>query len=1238
MPKRIHPKPASDTIRVRVDARSRIKLNHRIFERSQGKLIGDRNTTGLFSIVDLLQAIDDCWRAIEIQSKKIGISMNYLKIFLIIVACLGLMAFSVSAAGPFSDKKSPSEAIIDPALQKLLDSGKDEEISVIVIAEDQNIPNLDNFKVKYRYHLIKGIAGSASLSTIRTLSASDTVKGIYLDGTAHVAKPAKTQQSDVTVCPANIINAAPLWSKGIDGRGITVAILDSGIDKNHPDLAGRVVGEKNFVLDDATPDDLLGHGTLVAGLVAGSGAASGGKYKGVAPGANLLNVKVINRDGDGRISDIIAGIEWAIDNGADVLSLSLGGMNLGETNPPVTMAADNAVDAGAVVCVAAGNRNNTETQSSIGANTQADARANRRQIGGEDFDISQFDISQYNGAGKDVLLLFVVLALPPGLIDSPGDGVKVITLGASDGNDHIAGFSGSGPTRDGRTKPCAVAPGVNVVSTVPPGLENLDYMDIYYAKQSGTSLSTPVAAGMAALLLQADPSLTPAGVKAAMTLGAKKLNNSQGEPYEEYYQGAGRLDANQSFSLLNTSLCAAMPDSWSAGRWAYLGAGKGLYVGLDTGADRPQKKIYSLAPGDDEITNQFVFFTDQERKDISTTVSGAVSDWITLQPLPKSMPANSQKVFGATISVPNTTLPGEYKGQIEIAEGDEMLSSIPITVVIAEPINIKKGRAVKADLLQDSNWDYYYLDVPLGTSEISSSLDWRGAASADLDLFLLSPTSEYYAGEEKTLGEDLDISNPPSGRWLAAIHAKNLTNPVNYTLSFEQSLMETSPKRWNAGSVAPGGKAAVSFQIENKGPALSNITYVGSVENVSRIEFKGSIGSKDLLERFFEVPAGTSRISAEMRSEDGNEDIAFLLLDPEDKRAYAKVGSESMGSPEVTLPQPGKWRIWIYGNDVPAGKNESFSVEIVRYLQGDWPWISTKGPRSIESESNATLEAELRVPSNSQSRIVDGGIAIRSGNRSFLIPVSLTVAGTSLEGLNRSEVEDRDKDGFFDKLTLAFAVNSTNPGNYTVEGALVDCQGRQLEWLDGTAKLQKSGDITVDVSGKDLWKSGGCGPLRIQSLFLYNERGELLDHYNKSIEVQRSPEQFQPPAAYFTGNFSNQTISSKIGIGVGVRIVKAGTYELSGRIEDDTGNDLGKGMASAKLDPGNRSIILVFNPALFIMMGKASQIHLKDLSLKLDGTVVDQIADAWSSPEIDPAYFKGGHNTIRTDRGRVVIP
>ena len=404
------------------------------------------------------------------------------------------------------------------------------------------------------------------------------------------------------------------------------------------------------------------------------------------------------------------------------------------------------------------------------------------------------------------------------------------------------------------------------------------------------------------------------------------------------------------------------------------------------------------------------------------------------------------------------------------------------------------------------------------------------------------------------------------------------------------------------------------------------------------LEFKGSIGRKDLQEKFFDVPNGTSRISANMSAEDGNGDIAFLLLDPEAKRVYAAVGSETTGSPEVIRPEPGKWRIWIYGNNVPSDHNESFSVEISRYLQGNWPWVSTKGPASIESESSATVDASLKIPVNATGRVVDGSLEIRSANQSFTIPIRLTVAGSSLKGLNYSKVVDLDKDGYFDKLTLGFAINVTSPGNYTVEGALVDCRGNRIQWLKGTSSLQKSGDVNIDVDGEEIWKSGTCGPLAIPRLFLYNENGDLLGQYNKSITIKRNPDEFQHPAAYFNGNFTNLTKAGKIGIGVGVRVIKAGAYNLNGRIEDDSGNDLGKDTNTTKLEPGNRTMVLEFNPAKFIVMNNASKIHLKDLSLKLNGTEIGNITDAWTSPEISPAYFRNNHNMIRTDRGKIVIP
>jgi len=280
---------------------------------------------------------------------------------LIFIAVSGLILVAIAMSAP-PDLRSLVPAStpggkIDQSLSERLETGKNEKIPVIVVLKGQEKQDLKGFETRYNYHLINGLAGEAEPSTIRDLAKEGVVENIYLDSSIKAAQPVEESQSEAnaTVSASKYVNADALWAKGIDGKGVIVAIIDSGIDKNHPDLAGKVVGEKNFLPDEETTDDLLGHGTMVAGLIAGSGTASGGKYKGVAPGASLLNVRVIDSEGNGQVSDIIAGIEWALDNDAKVLSLSLAGLNLGETNPPVTMAADNAMDAGAVVCVAAGN-------------------------------------------------------------------------------------------------------------------------------------------------------------------------------------------------------------------------------------------------------------------------------------------------------------------------------------------------------------------------------------------------------------------------------------------------------------------------------------------------------------------------------------------------------------------------------------------------------------------------------------------------------------------------------------------------------------------------------------------------------------------------------------------------------------------------------------------------------------------------------------------------------------------
>jgi len=145
----------------------------------------------------------------------------------------------------------------------------------------------------------------------------------------------------------------------IDGSGIRIAILDTGIDPSHPDFyfpngTSKIVYSVSMVPDEG-PEDLHGHGTHVAGIAAGTGLASNGRFTGVAPGALLMNIKVISSEGFGLVSWIIAGIEEAVENGADVINMSLGGGLNGDGTDPLSMAVDWAVDNGVVVVVAAGN-------------------------------------------------------------------------------------------------------------------------------------------------------------------------------------------------------------------------------------------------------------------------------------------------------------------------------------------------------------------------------------------------------------------------------------------------------------------------------------------------------------------------------------------------------------------------------------------------------------------------------------------------------------------------------------------------------------------------------------------------------------------------------------------------------------------------------------------------------------------------------------------------------------------
>ncbi|MFI6757512.1 S8 family serine peptidase, partial [Micromonospora sp. NPDC050417] len=186
-------------------------------------------------------------------------------------------------------------------------------------------------------------------ATVRSGTAAAPALGagisqIWLDGRIRSTLDRSTAQ----------IGTPAAWQAGYDGTGVKVAVLDTGIDQSHPDVAGRVTAARNFT-DSVDATDHHGHGTHVASTVAGTGAASGGSRRGVAPGASLLVGKVLDDNGSGYESWIISGMEWAAAQGAAVVSMSLGGTP-GEGGDPLSEAVDRiTAESDTLFVVAAGN-------------------------------------------------------------------------------------------------------------------------------------------------------------------------------------------------------------------------------------------------------------------------------------------------------------------------------------------------------------------------------------------------------------------------------------------------------------------------------------------------------------------------------------------------------------------------------------------------------------------------------------------------------------------------------------------------------------------------------------------------------------------------------------------------------------------------------------------------------------------------------------------------------------------
>ena len=280
------------------------------------------------------------------------------------------------------------------------------------------------------------------------------------------------------------VGAPIAWARDLDGTGVTVAVLDTGIDANHPDVADKIIDAVDFTDSLSGAADGHGHGTHVAATIAGTGAASNGLRPGVAPGADLLVGKVCDDGGSCPNSAILEGMEWAAVSGAQVVNMSLGGGATDGTDPLSQAVNELTALYGTLYVIAAGN-------SGPGAYT----------------------------------------------VGAPAAADAALAVAAVDKNDEMADFSSRGPrVGDDAAKPDIAAPGVDIVAARAAGTAMGTVVDDYYTSANGTSMATPHVAGGAAIAVQQHPDLSGPDIKALLMGTALDLG------HDLYAQGTGRMD------------------------------------------------------------------------------------------------------------------------------------------------------------------------------------------------------------------------------------------------------------------------------------------------------------------------------------------------------------------------------------------------------------------------------------------------------------------------------------------------------------------------------------------------------------------------------------------------------------------------------------------------------------------------------------------------------------------------
>jgi serine protease AprX len=485
------------------------------------------------------------------------IPTSLLSIFIAATLVIG----SLGTAPAPVEKAAPASQLIQLGVEN-----PNELVNLIIHKAKENdqaerLVNQLGGKVTSRLDIINAFAAELPAGAVARLAAHASVQYVSLDAQVErsaLATPLELNALEqVLTDPKNTyldtLGVRSLWDQGIKGQGVTVAVIDSGIasipdfnvDPTLPEglQVSRILTRQAFNSDLKSGDN-SGHGTHIAGILAGNGAKSAGVYAGIAPLANLISLNVSNYEGMAYESDTVAAMQWILENkdqyNIRVVNLSVNSDTIvSYHNSPLDAAAEILWFNGIVVVVSAGN---------------------------------------HDPSGEGILF-------------PPANDPFVITVGASDENgtpdpadDFLAPFSASGITGDGFFKPDIVAPGKDIISALAPNsswdkLYPERVVDKKYFRLSGTSMSAPMVAGAAALLLQSEPYLTPDQVKRRLVDSARLLDEtnhglvSSTTPYLDIYaavMSTGLESANTGIQASQMLWTGTDPINWPTVNWNSL--------------------------------------------------------------------------------------------------------------------------------------------------------------------------------------------------------------------------------------------------------------------------------------------------------------------------------------------------------------------------------------------------------------------------------------------------------------------------------------------------------------------------------------------------------------------------------------------------------------------------------------------------------------------------------------------